>query len=64
HLFLRRFFARAPGPVADERDANSSRANAGGFNAGLTRTSPRLRESLTALGFGYGLNEKKEFPPN
>jgi hypothetical protein len=29
------------------------------FEANRALASPRLRQSLTALGFGYGLNENR-----
>jgi hypothetical protein len=63
-VFVSRVFAPAPGSAVRERVANlrisTPFAKPRGRATRVSRTcaSPRLRQSLAALDFGYGLNEK------
>ncbi len=63
-VFVSRVFAPAPGSESRTRVANMSvttpfaKPQGLATRVGRTCASPRLRQSLAALGFGYGLNEK------
>ena len=65
-VLVSRVFAPAPGSESRTRIANMSVttpfAKPQGRSTRVSRTcaSPRLRQSLAALGFGYGLNEKQK----
>jgi hypothetical protein len=63
-VLVSRVFAPAPGSESRTRVANMSvttpfaKPQGLATRVGRTCASPRLRQSLAALGFGYGLNEK------